>query len=70
MIYLLICLFSLLLLIRNQEVFNYRRKVINYVYCGSDWQKKVEIFDEVSYQEMFWKFWKSVESFFPKEWDI
>jgi hypothetical protein len=67
----IIFLLGILFLLRNEEVYSYRRKVSDYVFWGSkDWEEKLKIFESVSYNEMVFKIWRDVESFYPKEWKI
>lgn len=59
---------------RNNEVFRYRREMIQYMHDLNmndienlrpfTWRYK--LFNDVSYEEMLWKFWKPIDSF----WDL
>ena len=57
----------ILFYIRNNRVFNYRTKICNKVYSFpvNDYKWRVEIMESVSYDEMFWKIWKPLDSFYP-----
>ena len=56
--------------IRNHEVRDYRLAVGDYIFGqGRDDRRITEllkIYDSVSYDKMIWKFWKPVDSFYPK----
>lgn len=63
----LLVLIALLGFVRIDQVFHYRKKVINYVYSQENLGELRDIFDSVSPSEMLWKFWRKPSSFFPKE---
>ncbi len=69
-IYLICFFFTILILIRNDEVFHYRKKVIDFVYSGSKWEEKAKVLDKIPYERMVFQFWKPVEKFFPEDWKI
>jgi hypothetical protein len=54
--------------IRIHEFQTYAERLIDAVLEHEDWQKKSILFMEVEPRlEMLWKFWRSPESFYPKE---
>jgi hypothetical protein len=53
-----------MLAIRNNQVFDERRRVIDYIYDQYNWRELREKYLEISYNEMVFKFWKPVESFY------
>jgi len=72
----LVLVFMLLLLFRNERVFKYRMGVLSKVSekakldiinNRTDWRRHYNIFERVKYNEMLLKFWRSFDSFFPEE---
>lgn len=67
--------FLIVLLIQNERVFNYRKKVISIAYDlsmkdiseGKFSSRWWEILNYVSYNDMLLHFWKPLDSFFPPE---
>ncbi len=58
------------LLVRNQIVFNYRRKLLNAtrdIVRPEVALKYLAEFDKAPYAEMVWQFWRPLDSFFSKE---
>jgi len=57
---------------RNDSVHKYRMALLKMVSAaaqqdietGKDWEWRHDEFDSVSYYEMFWKFWRSFDSFY------
>lgn len=68
----LLVLFCIFILIRNQKVYQYKIKIVEFVYeksiedanKGKESQWRWEKLDEVSYHEMMYKFWKPLDSFY------
>lgn len=56
---------GILLFIRNEIVYNFRKKIIDKIFLSENWQEKLKEFDKVSYDEMVYKFWKPIKSFYP-----
>lgn len=62
---------------RNKRVFEYRGKVLSKISHKAQlqisegqfdiWRDNYKVLDNTSYNEMVWKFWKPVDSFFPEE---
>lgn len=63
-------------IIQNYRVYVYRQKILNFIYhknmeeihAGKDdifWRNIA--YDEVSYGDMLYKFWKPFDSFFPQK---
>ena len=65
-------LFSLLMLCRNKLVFKYRGVLLNEIgkkfkediENEREWLWRYDKFDEVTYNEMLYKFWKPLSSFY------
>ena len=56
--------------IRNDKVYNYRNNIIQMVFEGNDNQKiqeRLKYFHSVGYDEMVWKVWKPIDSFYDME---
>jgi len=72
LVLILIVVFSLCMSFRNFRVYEERIRVLNYaskkakeaIDKGCDWEKEYEIADRYSYNEMMYKFWKPVKSFY------
>lgn len=68
-IYIVLVVLGVLLLIRNQQVYDFRIKLLNKMsenYQGNHekfWEMR-NAFYEVSYDEMLFKFWKPLDSFY------
>lgn len=60
-------IFCLYLLHRNNKVFEYRRKVSDIIFEKDDWAKRLEIMEQVSYEDMMKKFWKPLNSFYSED---
>ncbi len=69
---------TIYLSVRNNSVFNKRSDVLAYIYAlnmddiengngRTNSIKRYEIFDSITYNEMIYKFWKSVHSFYKLE---
>lgn len=68
----------LLMIIRNYLVFKLRSSMCTFIFSCSidDYQWRLDYMDTVSYDQMFWQFWKPVEAkffyqnlrFIQKEW--
>lgn len=60
---------------RNNRVLRYRRDVLNRIsdaaYIdiehGNPWVWRYTLYDSVSYDEMLYKFWRPLDSFYPNE---
>lgn len=79
-----ICLFSIQMLIRNNVVYRYKMMWIDMATAAGHWDiakgnydnatSYLKILDEVSYQEMAWKFWRHPRSFMNedrlKPWEV
>ncbi len=60
-------------LIRNQLVYNYRVRLLDQIHdearkdiqAGRDWEWRHQIFEQVTYNQMVFKFWKPLSSFYP-----
>lgn len=72
---LILIVFCLLMLLRNERVYHYRSRVIakisnDHVACINTKQPYTlswDILEKVSYNDMVIKFWRSFDSFFPPE---
>lgn len=54
-------------LVRNELVCRYRLKMIEKIFSDPEnYKSKLDIFGTVTYDEMFFKFWRSFDSFYPK----
>lgn len=59
-------------LYRNRKVFLEKTRVLDEVYrlnvidieCGVDHQWRRQAFEEITYEQMFWKFWIPVKDFY------
>lgn len=66
-----LCL-SLIMLIRNDQVHEYQIKMLHEaskkakedIKANRDWRWRYEEFEKVSYDEMVYKFWKPLNSFY------
>lgn len=58
-------LWAAILLVRNNMVFNYRKELISSLFEFDDWQWRRDVFMSVGYQEMVFKFWRRLDSFYP-----
>ncbi len=57
--------------IRNQLVFKERHRILDIVFSSKgDWRKKQKLYHKFSYDEMVYKFWKPVTSFYEKDFPI
>lgn len=65
-------LFLLFLLLRNNAVYDERSRICDAIFDGSgNWEWRLHIFRAgPSYDEMLWKFWRPMNSFFSpvNEW--
>ena len=61
---LLLLSFSLYKLSRNQTVYDYRSRIIEIIFSKDDWKWRHKEFRKVSYNEMVYKFWKPLDSFY------
>lgn len=72
-ILLFLMIFCIYMLFRNIAVFNYRRKLLDQVselahidvHQGKNWKWRLNYFESVSYDEMMFKFYKPLGSFYP-----
>jgi hypothetical protein len=63
---------SITIMIRNDYVLAFRHKLIKQISAaakadieaGRDWEWRYEIYETVSYDQMVYKFWKPLESFY------
>jgi hypothetical protein len=63
---------SIFMLYRNKKVFNYKMKLLDKVsslaqkdsLADREWKWRYEVFTSVSYNEMLYKFWKPLDSFY------
>ena len=62
----IIILFLLMLIVRNELVFRERNKMIDWIFSHKNWEEKIKLFDEYGYNEMVLKFWKPVKSFYKQ----
>jgi hypothetical protein len=68
-------LFSLFLLFRNGQVYKERTKILEIIHDlsndnikqGKGWRWRYKLYESVLYEEMLFKFWKPINSFFPDE---
>lgn len=63
-----------ILWVRNNRVYEFRVGLIDRIAAASradiqrgdyDWERRYDTFDAVSYDEMFWQFWKPLRAFYP-----
>jgi hypothetical protein len=65
--------FCLLLMDRNQKVHKYRRSLLRKISDAGDvdiennrpWEWRHDIYDTITYDEMLYKFWRRLDSFYP-----
>lgn len=69
--------FGVISLVRNERVYTYRQNLLNQIYVASmrdiwdygdsprDWNWRHEVYNSVSYNEMVFKFWRRLDSFYP-----
>jgi hypothetical protein len=50
---------------RNEAVLRYRMYLVDCVFAHRDYQWRRDVYDRVSYNEMMFKFWKPLDSFYP-----
>lgn len=62
----LITAITIYFLNRVDRVYNYRGKLIDWIYKQPDWAEKRRLLDDPSFGEMSFKFWKRVDSFYPE----
>jgi hypothetical protein len=55
---------AIVIYFRNEQVFRFRMKTIDFIFKQPDWERRRDIFTSVSYEEMVWKFWKRPEDFY------
>lgn len=55
---------AIIVYIRNEQVFRFRMKAIDFIFKQPDWERRRDIFLSVSYGTMMWKFWKLPEDFY------
>jgi hypothetical protein len=48
---------------RNEAVYHYRQRFIEWAYSHPDWPERRKALDEVSYSRMFWQLWRPLDSF-------
>lgn len=60
----LIMAFLVFLLFRNEAVYRYRKELMEEFFQKEDWVEKLKEFRSVPYQEMIYKFWKPLNSFY------
>lgn len=54
-------------LVRNELLSRYRLNMINKIFSEHEnYKSNIDIFSAVTYDEMFFKFWRSFDSFYPK----
>jgi len=51
---------------RNERVFKERQRMIEWVFEQSDWEEKKKLLKNPSYNDMVYKFWKPVKSFYKE----
>lgn len=51
-------------MIRNQRVYQERQRMIWFIFQQGDWEEKRKLLDNPSYDDMLFKFWKPVKSFY------
>jgi len=64
---------AVITLVRNEAVMTYRKELLDRVSAmasddiarGFEWKWRYEAFESVSYNEMVYKVWKSLDSFYP-----
>jgi hypothetical protein len=69
----LLMIWSLVTLVRNSKVYAYRGELIDKMYDAADddinrgrsYKWRQEVYQSVSYNEMVYKFWKPIDSFYP-----
>ena len=63
------------MLVRNKSVFDYRKNLLEKISKaakkdiknGKDWTWRYRVLETVTYNEMMWKFWKSLDSFYSNK---
>ena len=71
----IIFILSIIILYRNNKVYNYRIELLDKVSekadedikKGLDWETRYKKLKEVGYHEMIYKFWKPLDSFYDLE---
>jgi hypothetical protein len=66
-ILMLLLAFAIYILIRNQKVYRYRRRMADVVFSASVWDYKwrLQVYESVTYNDMMLRFWKPLDSFYP-----
>jgi hypothetical protein len=71
---LLIILWAIISLIRNNMVYHFRARLLYSLYNQvvrekdyDQWKRNIKKFESVSYHEMVYKFWKPIKSFYKME---
>lgn len=61
-------------IVRNQQVYNYRRSLIGQISAAAkyqitlgdyDWAWRYEVLDAIPYDQMVFQFWRPLRSFYP-----
>ena len=64
-------LLGVILLIRNHFVYEYRKELLNKISerngYSADWEWRYDEFEKISYNEMVFKFWKPLTSFYDED---
>ena len=60
-------IFCFIILHRNEKVYKYRSKLSDNLFKKDDWKRRLEIYDSIDYDEMVYKFWKPLDSFYDLE---
>ncbi len=65
---LLMSLFCMTMLIRNNLVHSRRRKFLDFIFSQPENEQTGYLleYDEVSYKEMMWKFWVPISSYYKE----
>lgn len=61
---LIFLVFMIFMILRNNAVYKFRDRVIDEVYDNENWEEKRKEYISVSYNEMVFKFWKPLKSFY------
>lgn len=57
--------FCIYMFYRNDQVAAYRQAIIDRVFSFSDYKWRNDVYKSVSYNDMVYKFWKPLDSFYP-----
>jgi len=61
-ILIVIWLFTLLMMVRNNLVYNWRRELIEFIFSKDDYIPRMQKYNDVSYNQMMYQFWKPLKA--------